>query len=117
MIILTEQAAHRVKEMLLENEDQEVCLRIGVDEGGCSGFSYSMGFDNQDEESDLLIEVQGVKIVVQKASENLLKGTTIDYKESLMGGGFIITNPNASLTCGCGASFRTATEGGKPGDC
>lgn len=68
-------------------------------------------------ESDLVIEEHGVKIVVTKASEHLLKGTTIDYQESMMGGGFSINNPNASLTCGCGASFRTATDEGKPGDC
>lgn len=116
MIVLTEQAALRVKEMLLENEDAEAYLRIGVDEGGCSGFSYSMGFDEK-QDLDIVIEQHGVRMVLAKASEPLLKGTTIDYKESLMGGGFTITNPNASLTCGCGASFRTATESGKPGDC
>lgn len=116
MILLTEQAAHKVKEMLLENEDTDACLRIGVEEGGCTGFSYNMGFDKKTD-LDLLIEVQGVKIVVAKTSEYLLNGTTIDYKESMMGGGFSIENPNASLTCGCGASFRTATDEGKPGDC
>lgn len=116
MITLTEQAAHKVKEMLLENDDTEACLRIGVEQGGCSGFSYSMGFDKKTE-SDVLVEQYGVRIVVEKTSERLLNGTTIDYKESMMGGGFQIDNPNASLTCGCGSSFRTATEEGKPGDC
>jgi iron-sulfur cluster assembly protein len=116
MIILTEQAAYKVKEMLLENEDQGAYLRIGVDEGGCSGFSYSMGFDEK-QESDIIVEQDGVKMIIAKDSERLLKGTTIDYKESMMGGGFSIDNPNASLTCGCGASFRTATDSGKPGEC
>ncbi|SFI86477.1 HesB/IscA family protein [Thermoflavimicrobium dichotomicum] len=118
MITLTEQAALKVKEMLQDTDDPEQqYLRIGVQLGGCSGLSYSMGFDPDKKDTDLELQQHGVKILVDKESLPHLKGTVIDYKEALMGGGFSIDNPNAIAACGCGASFRTATEAGKPEDC
>ncbi|TCS96898.1 iron-sulfur cluster insertion protein ErpA [Hazenella coriacea] len=118
MITLTEQAALKVKEMIAEQEQPEkLYLRVGVQHGGCSGFSYGMGFDEEKKESDLLLEIHGIKVLIDQESKPLLEGTIIDYKESMMGGGFSINNPNAIATCGCGSSFRTATEAGTPGDC
>lgn len=118
MITLTEQAALKVKEMLNQTENPEKqLLRIGVTNGGCSGLSYSMGFDESQNPDDLVSIQHGVKVVVDAQSQTLLNGTVIDYKESMMGGGFSIDNPNAIASCGCGSSFRTATEAGKPGEC
>jgi iron-sulfur cluster assembly protein len=117
MIELSKQAALKVKEMLETHDDPHAFLRVGVDEGGCTGFSYNMGFDSERKDSDLLVEKHEIKMLVDGKSEPLIKGTKIDYQESLMGGGFTISNPNASATCGCGASFRTAKNSGKPGDC
>ena len=118
MITITEQAAHKVKEMLAEEENPEsLYLRVGVQHGGCSGFSYGMGFDTDKTEADFELDQQGLRVLIDKESEPLLIGTIIDYKESMMGGGFSITNPNATATCGCGSSFRTASETGKPEEC
>lgn len=118
MITLTEQAAAKVKEMLLEEDHPEkLYLRVGVQYGGCSGFSYSLGFDEEKSENDVELVFHGVKVLLDKNSQNLLQGTVIDYQESVMGGGFSIENPNAIATCGCGASFRTVTDEGKPSDC
>jgi iron-sulfur cluster assembly protein len=115
MIVLTEQAALKVKEMLItENPSGPLYLRIGVQYGGCSGFSYSMGFDSIKKEQDIEFALHGINVLVDRESKSLLNGTVIDYKESMMGGGFQIDNPNATVTCGCGTSFRTATEMGKP---
>jgi iron-sulfur cluster assembly protein len=118
MITLTEQAASKVKEMIAEQDQPEqTYLRVGVQHGGCSGFSYSLGFDTEKSKNDEELIQHGVKVLVNKEDEPLIKGTVIDYKESLMGGGFSIHNPNAILTCGCGSSFRTATAEGKPEEC
>jgi iron-sulfur cluster assembly protein len=118
MITLTEQAASKVKEMIAEQDQPEqTYLRVGVQHGGCSGFSYSLGFDTEKNKNDEELIQHGVKVLVNKEDEPLIKGTVIDYKESLMGGGFSIHNPNAILTCGCGSSFRTATAEGKPEEC
>lgn len=118
MITITEQAAHKVKEMLAEEENPEsLYLRVGVQHGGCSGFSYLLGFDSEKKESDLEFDQKGIRVLINKESRHLLEGTVIDYKESMMGGGFDIQNPNAIATCGCGSSFRTATEAGTPEEC
>ncbi|RAL26976.1 HesB/IscA family protein [Thermoflavimicrobium daqui] len=118
MITLTEQAALKVKEMLqdTDNPDRQF-LRIGIQFGGCSGLNYSLGFDEDKKEDDMELSQHGVKILVDQDSIAYLQGTVIDFKESMMGGGFSIDNPNAIASCGCGASFRTATEAGKPEDC
>ncbi|MBA4493746.1 HesB/IscA family protein [Paenactinomyces guangxiensis] len=118
MITITERAALKVKDMLAEQDQPDkLYLRVGVQHGGCSGFSYSMGFDDEKKESDTELHLHGVKVLLDKESQPLLNGTVIDYKESMMGGGFSIENPNATVTCGCGSSFRTATAAGKPEDC
>lgn len=120
MITISELASEKIKEMLEQEASPDLFLRIGVKEGGCSGFSYGMGFDDEQQENDQTLSAQGLKIVVDSDSVKYLNGLVIDYKESAMGGGFTIENPNASATCGCGSSFRTAADAGKPaaaGEC
>lgn len=114
MITITELAAEKISELLAQEENPDLFLRVGVKEGGCSGFSYGMGFDDEQVEGDTMLEVQGLKVAVDQDSIKYLRGLVIDYKESAMSGGFTIDNPNATVTCGCGSSFRTATDAGNP---
>ncbi|WP_308638547.1 iron-sulfur cluster insertion protein ErpA [Paenibacillus silvisoli] len=116
MINISDTANEKIKEMLAAEASPELFLRIGVKEGGCSGFSYGMGFDDELNDTDKTMEFDGLKVVVDNDSIKYLNGLQIDFKESAMGGGFTINNPNASATCGCGSSFRTATEAGKPSE-
>lgn len=117
MIILTEQAGSKVKELLSAENNPNIFLRVGVKPGGCSGFSYGMGFDEDMREGDHTMEQFGFKVVVDADSYQYINGLEIDYKESMMGGGFTMTNPNAVASCGCGASFRTAKDEGKAEKC
>ncbi|WP_394373040.1 HesB/IscA family protein [Bacillus aquiflavi] len=103
--------------MMKQNDEEGAYLRVAVKGGGCSGLSYGMGFDHEIKEDDVHFEQHGVKVVVDQESKLILGGTTIDYKESLMGGGFTIDNPNAIASCGCGSSFRTVTNEGTPEEC
>lgn len=114
MITITENAAEKLQEMLQEENNPSLFLRVGVKEGGCSGFSYGMGFDDEAAEGDTELEIHGIKVMVDQDSAKYLRGLIIDYKESAMSGGFTIDNPNATVTCGCGSSFRTATDAGNP---
>lgn len=117
VVTLTDRAVVQVKEMLAEDSDSDrQCLRLGLQHGGCSGWSYSLGFD-QKQSGDTEMVQQGIRIVVDKAAEPLLKGTVIDYEEAALGGGFRIQNPNANVTCGCGSSFRTPDHPGGPQEC
>jgi iron-sulfur cluster assembly protein len=117
VVILTEAAALQIKEMIKHNEEEGALLRVGVQGGGCSGLSYGMGFDHEVKADDLHFEQHGIQILVEKENAPILQGTKIDYKESMMGGGFTIENPNAIASCGCGSSFRTATASGTPEEC
>ncbi len=114
MITISDTAAERLKEMLAEQETPNMFLRLGVTAGGCSGFSYAMGFDDQETEDDVYMNIQDMKVVVEKDSIKYLNGLEIDFEESGMTGGFTIHNPNATVTCGCGSSFRTKEDAGKP---
>ncbi|WEK53419.1 MAG: iron-sulfur cluster assembly accessory protein [Candidatus Cohnella colombiensis] len=114
MVNISEAAKEKIAEMLAAEEIPNLFLRIGVQEGGCSGFSYGMGFDDEQHEDDSELAVGELKVVVDGQSMKYLNGVEIDWKESGMGGGFTINNPNATATCGCGSSFRTATEAGNP---
>jgi iron-sulfur cluster assembly protein len=114
---ITEAAALQIKEMMEQNEEEGSFLRVAVKGGGCSGLSYGMGFVQEAEEDDHQFEQNGLKIVVNKEDALVLNGTVIDYKQSMMGGGFTIDNPNAIATCGCGSSFRTAEQAGTPENC
>ncbi len=117
VIDLTEAASIRVKEMQKHNEEEGSYLRVMVHGGGCSGLSYGMNFDQAQGENDYIDEQHGLKILVSREDAPILMGTKIDYKQSLMGGGFTIDNPNAIASCGCGTSFRTAKVEGTPEVC
>jgi iron-sulfur cluster assembly accessory protein len=106
MITLTDTAANKVKELLDAEGAADLALRVAVRPGGCSGFSYEMFFDGDIAGDDQQAEYSdGVRVVVDPASAQLLQGATLDYKDGLNQSGFAITNPNASRTCGCGQSF------------
>lgn len=104
-IMLTDQAATKVADLLAQEGNAELALRVAVRPGGCSGFSYEMFFDSELESDDIVRSFGPVKVVVDPASAEQLTGATLDYKDGLQGAGFHITNPNATRTCGCGSSF------------
>lgn len=104
MITLTDTAAVKVKELITEEGDDALMLRVAVRPGGCSGYSYEMFFDTDRADDDMIDEYGDVKVVVDPSSAQLLDGATLDYKDGLQSG-FAITNPNAQRTCGCGQSF------------
>lgn len=114
MISISDEAVDKIKEMLAAEETPNLFLRVGVKEGGCSGFSYGMGFDDEEHSGDQVLTINGLKVVVDSDSTKYLRGLEIDFKDAAMGGGFTIHNPNAIATCGCGSSFRTREEAGKP---
>lgn len=116
MIRLSESASVKIKEMMVADEENPY-LRVGVTHGGCSGFNYGMGLEQEKKSTDQELEQFGIPILIDAESAGLLKGTEIDYKESMMGGGFTINNPNAEAVCGCGSSFRTKEKEGVPSDC
>ena len=104
-IILTETASAKVAELIEQEGNPELALRVAVRPGGCSGFSYEMFFDTDVAADDLKSSFGSVVVVVDPASASLLQGSTLDFKDGLQGAGFSINNPNASRTCGCGQSF------------
>lgn len=105
MITVTDAAATKVKELLDQENDASLALRVAVRPGGCSGFSYEMFFDGESDVSDQTVKFGGVTVVVDPTSAQLLQGATLDYKDGLQQTGFSIDNPNAQRTCGCGQSF------------
>lgn len=115
-VTLTEAAAYEVKDMLKSNDMEGGYLKIKVN-GGCTGLTYGMSAEEQPGENDEVLEFYGLKVLVDKYDVPVLNGTTIDFKQSLMGGGFQIDNPNAIASCGCGSSFRTAKVAGNPEEC
>jgi iron-sulfur cluster assembly protein/iron-sulfur cluster insertion protein len=104
-ITLTDAAAVKVGELIAQEGNDALVLRVAVRPGGCSGYSYEMFFDSEVAEDDIVREHTGVKVVVDPASAELLAGATLEYSDGLQDAGFHITNPNASRTCGCGSSF------------
>jgi iron-sulfur cluster assembly protein len=105
-IKITEKAAGEVKNIMKENNiPDDYGLRVGVKGGGCSGLTYTLGFDAEAKEGDTLIEQNGVKLFVDGKSLFYLSGTELDFTSGLNGRGFIFNNPNATKTCGCGESF------------
>lgn len=119
VVTLTEKAAVKVKEIIEarpEEEKDQLALRLFVKGGGCSGLSYGLALDVPASD-DHVIEMNGIKLLVDPESAMFVQGSEIDYKEALMGGGFSINNPNAVRTCGCGSSFRTADHEGEGEPC
>jgi iron-sulfur cluster assembly accessory protein len=104
-IALTDVASAKVAELLAQEGNVELALRVAVRPGGCSGFSYEMFFDSDVAEDDVVSTFGTVRVVVDPSSASLLTGATLDFKDGLQGAGFSINNPNASRTCGCGNSF------------
>jgi len=105
VITISDSAATKVKDLITQEGDESLMLRVAVRPGGCSGFSYEMFFDSELEKDDMVTDFSGVKVVVDPSSAQLLDGATLDYKDGLQGAGFAINNPNAQKTCGCGQSF------------
>ena len=104
-ISLTDTATAKVAELLEQEGNPELALRVAVRPGGCSGFSYEMFFDSDVADDDVTSSFGSVRVVVDPSSASLLQGATLDFKDGLQGAGFSINNPNASRTCGCGNSF------------
>ncbi|HET6963244.1 MAG TPA: iron-sulfur cluster insertion protein ErpA [Acidimicrobiales bacterium] len=104
-ITLTDTAVAKVAELLEQEGNPELALRVAVRPGGCSGFSYEMFFDSDIAGDDVATSFGSVRVVVDPSSASLLQGATLDFKDGLQGAGFSINNPNASRTCGCGNSF------------
>ncbi len=105
MITVTPVATTKVKEIMNQQNPTPVALRVAVVGGGCSGFSYHMAFENQENPTDNVYEFDGLKVLVDQMSEMYLDGISIDYIETLEGAGFKFNNPNVKSTCGCGSSF------------
>jgi iron-sulfur cluster assembly accessory protein len=113
VLTLTSAAAERIKSLKAEKGlTVEHGLRVFVSGGGCSGMQYGMAFDANPLTTDRLVELEGVKLIVDPVSLPYLLGANIDFVDNMMGGGFRIDNPNAVSTCGCGHSFRTSGEAG-----
>lgn len=104
-LIFSNSAAMKVRQLIDEEGDQNLMLRVFISGGGCSGFQYGFTFDQDETEGDTIVENQGVKLLVDPMSVQYLMGAEIDYTEGLEGSQFVIRNPNATTTCGCGSSF------------
>jgi iron-sulfur cluster insertion protein len=107
-IVLTDNAARRIAMLKAQENAGNAFLRIAVSGGGCSGFQYGLSFDDQRNEDDYVFEQDGVGIIVDEISLDLLNGAEVDFVEDLMGASFQIRNPNAASSCGCGNSFSVA---------
>jgi len=106
-IVFTDSAAAKVADLIAEEGNPDLKLRVFVQGGGCSGLQYGFEFDEQTQDGDTCVENQGVKLLVDPMSVVYLSGAEIDYREGLDGAQFVIRNPNATTTCGCGSSFST----------
>ncbi|BES69826.1 iron-sulfur cluster insertion protein ErpA [Marinobacter nanhaiticus D15-8W] len=104
-LFFSDNAVAKVRELVEEEENPDLKLRVFVTGGGCSGFQYGFSFDEDQEEDDTIIEKDGVSLLVDPMSYQYLIGATIDYQEGLQGSQFVVQNPNATTTCGCGSSF------------
>ena len=102
---LTDSAVQQIKKLLARDQRQGQALRVGVTDGGCSGFSYKLDFDKDQKPDDTILELDGVTVYVDSTSAPYLTGIVIDFVTGLHGGGFKFSNPNATATCGCGTSF------------
>ena len=104
-LVFTEAAAAKVADLIAEEGNPELKLRVFVQGGGCSGFQYGFTFDEVANDDDMTLEKKGVKLLIDSMSFQYLVGAEIDYKEDIQGSQFVIRNPNATTTCGCGSSF------------
>jgi iron-sulfur cluster insertion protein len=104
-LFLSDSAVSKVRELVEEEGNQDLKLRVFVTGGGCSGFQYGFSFDEAQDDEDAVIEREGISLLVDPMSYQYLVGATVDYLEGLQGSQFVVQNPNASSTCGCGSSF------------
>lgn len=105
MIEITDSAKNKIKDILYDNGNPKTSLRTFVQGGGCSGFQYGFTLEDEQNEDDFEIQIDEFKVLVDAMSMTYMQGAVIDYKEELMGSQFVIKNPNAQTTCGCGSSF------------
>ncbi len=115
-INMTPAAADKVRELLTQENDPSLALRVFVAGGGCSGLQYGMTLD-EEQDGDTVIPMSGFNVLVDEMSVGYIDGSEIDYVDSLMGAGFTVNNPNAVSSCGCGHSFKTAGGGGEARGC
>ncbi len=115
-ITVTAAAATKICELLKQENDESLGLRIFVAGGGCSGLQYGMTLD-EEQEGDTVVAMEGFKVFVDEMSLGYIVGSEVDYVDSLMGAGFTVNNPNAVSSCGCGHSFKTASGGGEARSC
>jgi iron-sulfur cluster assembly accessory protein len=116
IITMTNAAAEKVRELLKQENDPTLGLRIFVASGGCSGLQYGMTLD-EEQEGDAVVAINDIKVFVDDMSLEHIVGSEVDYVDSLMGAGFTVNNPNAVSSCGCGHSFKTAEGGGEARGC
>lgn len=107
LLVFSDRAAVKVKELITEEDNPDLMLRVFITGGGCSGFQYGFTFDDEAKEDDAKVENGDVTLLIDPMSAQYLEGAEIDYSEDLQGARFIIKNPNAATTCGCGSSFAT----------
>jgi iron-sulfur cluster assembly accessory protein len=117
MLTMTDSAVLQLKQLLQKDGNPNKALRVYVTPGGCSGFSYGMQLDDERADDDTTYSIDGVTVVVDDFSLPQLDGAQIDYVNALMGGGFVVQNPNATKSCSCGQSFDTAGGGGSARPC
>ena len=113
---MTPTAVEKVRELIAQENDPSLGLRIFVAGGGCSGLQYGMTLD-EEQDGDTIIQQEGFKVLVDEMSVGYISGSEVDYVDSLMGAGFTVNNPNAVSSCGCGHSFKTASGGGDARSC
>ncbi len=116
VITMTSTAAEKVRELIQQENDPTLGLRVFVAGGGCSGLQYGMTLD-EEQEGDTVISMNNIRVFVDDMSVGYISGSEIDYVDSLMGAGFTVNNPNAVSSCGCGQSFKTADGGGESRSC
>jgi iron-sulfur cluster assembly protein len=114
---ITEEAANNLKTLIAEGNQADAFLRVWVSGGGCSGLQYGMALDDQREEDDIEVRDRDITIVVDALSAKYLSGSTIEYKDDLLGGGYKVNNPNAKHSCGCGSSFSPEETPGEEKGC
>lgn len=108
MVNITDSCFEKIKDLLAEENNPNIKLRVFVQGGGCSGMEYGFTFDEEQNEDDFTVEKAGITVLVDSMSMQYVQGSTIDYVEDLMGSSFKINNPNAETSCGCGSSFSVA---------
>ena len=116
LVTMTTAATEKVRELLDQEGDQALGLRIFVAGGGCSGMQYGMTLD-EEQEGDVVMDLGGIRLFIDDMSAGYISGSEVDYVDSLMGAGFTVNNPNAVSTCGCGHSFKTAGDSGQARSC